>query len=172
MQTVAFYGFGSWVPTLLIAKGILVTTSQNVRVHHRHRESHRTAAGNAGCRPHGAQVANRFGRRIALPCLRPCSRIKPIRRLVIAFGVAVTLSNNWMSFAFHNYQGELFPTRIRARAVGFVYSWSRVSAAFASLMINFLLVRGGAPAVAGVHRRGHAGDDRDHRRVRPPDPAA
>ncbi len=28
MQTIAFYGFGSWVPTLLIAKGILVTTSQ------------------------------------------------------------------------------------------------------------------------------------------------
>jgi putative MFS transporter len=53
-----------------------------------------------------------------------------------------------MSFAFHNYQGELFPTRVRARAVGFVYSWSRVSATFASLMINFLLVRGGAPAVA------------------------
>jgi MFS transporter, putative metabolite:H+ symporter len=69
--------------------------------------------------------------------------------LVIVFGVAVTLSNNWMSFAFHNYQGELFPTRIRARAVGFVYSWSRVSATFASLMINFLLIRGGAPAVAG-----------------------
>ena len=35
-----------------------------------------------------------------------------------------------------------------ARAVGFVYSWSRVSATFASLMINFLLIRGGAPAVA------------------------
>src|SRR5580692_9639481 len=27
MQTIAFYGFGSWVPTLLIAKGIHVTTS-------------------------------------------------------------------------------------------------------------------------------------------------
>ncbi|HEX5432514.1 MAG TPA: hypothetical protein VFW83_11150, partial [Bryobacteraceae bacterium] len=26
MQTIAFYGFGSWVPTLLIAKGIRVTT--------------------------------------------------------------------------------------------------------------------------------------------------
>src|SRR5579863_4257537 len=27
MQTIAFYGFGSWVPTLLIAKGLHVTTS-------------------------------------------------------------------------------------------------------------------------------------------------
>ena len=27
MQTIAFYGFGSWVPTLLMAKGIQITTS-------------------------------------------------------------------------------------------------------------------------------------------------
>ncbi len=27
MQTIAFYGFGSWVPTLLVAKGIQITTS-------------------------------------------------------------------------------------------------------------------------------------------------
>ena len=40
--------------------------------------------------------------------------------LVIVFGAMVTLFNNWMPFAFHNYQSELFPTRIRARAVGFV----------------------------------------------------
>jgi len=53
-----------------------------------------------------------------------------------------------MSFAFHNYQGELFPTRIRARAVGFVYSWSRVSAALAGLLIGFFLREGGTPAVA------------------------
>ena len=47
--------------------------------------------------------------------------------LVILFGVLVTLSNNWLSFTLHGYQAEQFPTRIRARAVGFVYSWSRVS---------------------------------------------
>ena len=40
------------------------------------------------------------------------------------------------------------PDGSRARAVGFVYSWSRVSAVCASLVINALLVRGGAPAVA------------------------
>jgi MFS transporter, putative metabolite:H+ symporter len=40
--------------------------------------------------------------------------------LIIVFGVLVTLCNNWLSFTFHNYQAELFPTRVRARAVGFV----------------------------------------------------
>jgi len=64
------------------------------------------------------------------------------------FGVMVTLSNNWMSFALHNYQGEIFPTRVRGRAVGFVYGWSRVSAAFAGLLIGFFLKEGGAAGVA------------------------
>ena len=67
---------------------------------------------------------------------------------VILFGVLVTLSNNWMSFTFHNYQAELFPTRIRARAVGFVYSWSRVSGAFAGLLIGFFLRQSGPIGVA------------------------
>ena len=68
--------------------------------------------------------------------------------LVILFGVLVTLANNWMSFTFHGYQAEQFPTRIRARAVGFVYSWSRVSAALAGLLIGFFLRQGGTMAVA------------------------
>lgn len=38
--------------------------------------------------------------------------------VTIALGILVTLSNNWLSFSFHNYQAELFPTRVRARAVG------------------------------------------------------
>jgi putative MFS transporter len=44
-----------------------------------------------------------------------------------------------MSFAFHAYQSELFPTRVRAQAVGFVYSWSRLSAIFSSFLIGFFL---------------------------------
>jgi putative MFS transporter len=59
----------------------------------------------------------------------------------------LTCANNWMSVSFHAYQAELFPTRIRARAVGFVYSWSRLSAVFTSLMIGFFLHDFG---VAGV----------------------
>jgi MFS transporter, putative metabolite:H+ symporter len=70
------------------------------------------------------------------------------RLLVILFGVLVTLANNWLSFTFHGYQAEQFPTRIRARAVGFVYSWSRVSAALAGLLIGFFLRQGGTMAVA------------------------
>jgi len=41
----------------------------------------------------------------------------------------------------------LFPTRIRARAVGFVYSWSRLSTIFTSLMIAAILDRFGSRGV-------------------------
>ena len=53
--------------------------------------------------------------------------------LLILFGVLLTLANNMLSFSFHAYQAELFPTRIRASAVGFVYSFSRLSVVFSSL---------------------------------------
>jgi MFS family permease len=58
---------------------------------------------------------------------------------VIICGLLITLCNNWMSFSFHAYQAELYPTRIRAQAVGFVYSWSRFSAIFSRFIIAFLL---------------------------------
>jgi putative MFS transporter len=67
--------------------------------------------------------------------------------MLIALGVLVTLCNNWMSFSFHGYQSELFPTRIRSRAIGFVYSWSRLSAALSGLVVAYLLNLGGVNAV-------------------------
>ncbi|HEY7994328.1 MAG TPA: hypothetical protein VID24_08965, partial [Candidatus Eremiobacteraceae bacterium] len=47
---------------------------------------------------------------------------------IILWGIAIALSINWFSSAFHAYQAELYPTRIRARGVGFVYSFGRLSA--------------------------------------------
>jgi MFS transporter, putative metabolite:H+ symporter len=67
--------------------------------------------------------------------------------LIIAMGVGLTLAANIMSFSFHAYQQELFPTGIRARAAGFVYSWSRLSVIFSSFVIAFVLERAGAIGV-------------------------
>ncbi|HKD46070.1 MAG TPA: MFS transporter [Rhizomicrobium sp.] len=147
MQTIAFYGFGSWVPTLLIAKGIQVTTSLQY--------AFIIALANPVGPFLGYIVADRFERKwqivvagaISGVCIFLFAR-QDLAAAVILFGVLVTLANNWLSFTLHGYQAEQFPTRIRARAVGFVYSWSRVSAALAGLMIGFFLREGGAMAVA------------------------
>jgi putative MFS transporter len=70
--------------------------------------------------------------------------------LLILFGILITLSNNVLSYSFHNYQSELFPARVRARAVGFTYSFSRLSAIFASFIIGFFLQTAGTKGVFGL----------------------
>jgi len=64
-----------------------------------------------------------------------------------AMGIALTLAANILSYSFHAYQQELFPTGIRARAAGFVYSWSRLSVIFSSFIIAFVLDEFGALGV-------------------------
>ncbi len=147
MQSIAFYGFGSWVPTLLIAKGIHVTTSLEY--------AFIIALANPLGPLLGLFVADRMERKWQLVTAGACVAVFMLLFavqeqvvLVILFGVLVTLANNWISFATHNYQSELYPTRVRARAVGFVYSWSRLSAALAGLLIGFFLRQGGTLGVA------------------------
>jgi putative MFS transporter len=67
--------------------------------------------------------------------------------LLIVFGVLLTISNNILSVSFHAYQAELYPTRIRAAAVGFVYSWSRLSVVFSAFVVAFFLREFGVPGV-------------------------
>lgn len=146
-QTIAFYGFGSWVPSLLIAKGIHVTTSLMY--------AFIIALANPVGPLLGMLIADRMERKWQIVCAGLsvglfitlfAVGVSPV--WVIIFGVMVTLSNNWISFVFHGYQAEQYPTRIRARGVGFVYSWSRISAAVAGLLIGFFLREGGTLGVA------------------------
>jgi putative MFS transporter len=57
------------------------------------------------------------------------------------------MAAQWLSFGLHNYQAELYPTRIRARGVGFVYSWSRLSGILTPFFIAYFLRNFGAPGV-------------------------
>jgi len=144
-QTIGYYGFASWVPTLLIARGVTTTTSLGY------------SFAIALAAPVGPalvmRLADGLDRRWQI--VWSAAAIAAFGLLfarasgpaLIAIGVLLTCSNNWMSVAFHAYQSELFPTAIRARAVGFVYSWSRFSAIFTSLVIGLLLARVGVNGV-------------------------
>ena len=145
-QTIGFYGFGNWLPSLLAAQGHSLTKSLAwsfaIAVAYpvgpflcsgladrieRKWQIVAAALGTAG-------FGLLFGRASAPAAL-------------IGLGVAITLSNNLLSYAFHAYQAELFPTRLRARAVGFVYSWSRLSTVFTSFLIAFFLRETGVRGV-------------------------
>ncbi|MET1026834.1 MAG: MFS transporter [Dongiaceae bacterium] len=145
-QSIGFYGFANWVPTLIAQKGINLSGSLLY--------SFVIACAN----PFGPILAFGIADRIERKWLIVWSAVgtavfgmlfalQNSVASLIAFGVAITVTNNIMSFAFHAYQSELFPTRVRARAVGFVYSFSRLSIVFVSFMIAFILQWGGVSAV-------------------------
>ena len=57
------------------------------------------------------------------------------------------MGNNLTAYGTHTYRSELFPTGVRARGIGLVYSIDRLAGAFNSYLIGFVLVHAG---VAGV----------------------
>ena len=148
-QTIGFYGFGNWVPALIAAQGVTFTKGPVY------------AAIIAIVYPFGpllaslvADAVERKWQIVAAACGTAVFGLLfwqsgDTVALLILFGVLITSSNNLLSYAYHAYQAELFPTRVRARAVGFVYSFSRLSTVFTSFMIGFFLQNFGNGGVFG-----------------------
>ena len=145
-QTIGFYGFGNWVPALMASKGANVTNSLQY------------SAIIAVIYPIGpllcALIADKYERKwqvvsaaIGTACFGLLFARQSTTLWLIVCGMFITLSNNLLSYSLHAYQAELFPTRIRARAIGFVYSWSRLSTIFTSFMIAFFLQNFGTKGV-------------------------
>jgi MFS transporter, putative metabolite:H+ symporter len=145
-QTVGFYGFANWVPTLLVKQGITLTTSLLYSS---------IIAISAPIGPLiGLWIADKFERKSVIVATAAAIVVcglafSQVSRgiLLIAMGVGLTLASNIMSYSFHAYQTELFPTSIRSSAVGFVYSWSRLSAIFTSFLIAAVLKNFGTTGV-------------------------
>jgi len=148
LQTIGFYGFANWAPTFLLKRGVSLLHSLEY------------ALMIALVSPLGPLLAaftsDRMERKWTIVVLALLvaglgigfgNSMAPAA--VVGFGALLTLVNYWFSAAFHAYQSELFPTRLRATGVGFTYSWSRLSAAFTSILIGAVLVHG-VPAVFAV----------------------
>ena len=137
-QTIGYYGFANWVPTLLIKQGITVTTSLGYTT---------LIALAAPVGPLiGLVIGDRFERKHVIVAMAGLNVVCGLLFSqasnvvsIVTLGVLLTLAGNIISFSYHAYQQELFPTGIRARAAGFVYSWSRLSAIFNAFLIAFTL---------------------------------
>jgi MFS transporter, putative metabolite:H+ symporter len=147
-QAVGFYGFTNWAPTFLASRGVHFAQSLQYGFII------------AVAYPIGpviwSTIAERFERKWLVVAAAGGTGVLGLAfsamsapLTLIALGVAINFSNNLLSFSYHAYQAELYPTRVRATAVGFVYSWSRLSTVFSSYVIAWLLGVAGAPGAFG-----------------------
>jgi len=145
-QAIAFYGFGNWLPALVNAQNHNAPRSAQVSFFI-------TLAFPIGPLL-WSTIAERYERKwqivgaaigTAVFGLLFATHTAPLGLVVL--GILITLMNSLLGYSSHAYQAELFPTRVRARAVGFVYSWGRLSTAFTSLIIGFLFQRFGTAGV-------------------------
>ncbi|MFM0137364.1 MFS transporter [Caballeronia grimmiae] len=137
-QAIGYYGFANWVPTLLIGQGITVTKSLLYSFII------------AFALPVGPMLAMLYADRIqrkwlivggALVVIVSGIAFGQARSVpaLIALGVLISLAGQTISVCYHAYQAELFPTAIRCRANGLVYSASRIGAMMSGFIIAALL---------------------------------
>ncbi|MGA7996319.1 MAG: MFS transporter [Bradyrhizobium sp.] len=148
-QAFGFYGFANWVPTLLVEKGITITKSLQF--------SFIVAFAYPIAPLLAASFADRFERKwiicgasVAIIVFGLIFAQLTLAALLILCGVLLTAANMTMSYAYHAYQTEVFPTSVRARASGLVYSMSRVSAMFSGFIVAYMLREGGISGVFGL----------------------
>jgi len=148
-QAFGFYGFANWVPALLVDKGITVTKSLQY--------SFIVAFAYPIAPLLAASFADRLERKwiicgacVAIIVVGMTFAQLTQPALLILCGVLLTAANMTMSYAYHAYQTEVFPTAIRARASGLVYSMSRVAATFSGFIVAYMLREGGVAGVFGL----------------------
>jgi putative MFS transporter len=149
LQSFGYYGFGTLVPLVLVAKGFPIVQSLLF-------------------------VALTFigypvGSLLSLPLVERLERkvlvvgtglgmavfgllfgLADTGPAIVAFGFLYTVISNVFSNSFHIYQAEIFPTRLRATAAGSTYALSRLSNALLPFILLPVLTAFGPVAMFAV----------------------
>jgi MFS transporter, putative metabolite:H+ symporter len=145
-QAIGYYGFANWVPTLLIGQGITVTKS----LLYSFIIAFALPVGPMLAMFYADKIQRKYlivaGALAVIVCGIAFGQVKSVTPLII-LGVLISLAGQTISVCYHAYQSELFPTAVRCRANGIVYSASRVGAMMSGFLIAFLLRDFGVPGV-------------------------
>ncbi|ALP68559.1 MFS transporter (plasmid) [Paraburkholderia caribensis] len=70
--------------------------------------------------------------------------------MIVSFGVLTTCASNVFSNAYHVYQAEIFPARVKSTAIGTTYALSRIVSGSLPFVLLPVLTNHGAGAMFGV----------------------
>lgn len=145
-QTLGFYGFVAWVPTLLAEQGFSLTQSLQF-----------AALTTIGAIP-GAllawPVSDRFGRKVPLVIAALATAasglaygltFNPIA--IVIFGFCVNLLIQTFATLLYTYSPELFPTSLRNSGHGLVYGTGRLANIFGPVLVAAIFSTFGYQAV-------------------------
>ncbi len=145
-QTLGFYGFVAWVPTLLVKHGFSVVQSLSY------------TALIAICNPLGSFVAShlveRFERRwfitidgVLIAIFGIAFGMSQTPVFIVLFGALVVMSIQAMAVGLYTYTPELFPTEIRSSAMGLTYGVGRLANVFGPFIVSTIFMSAGYRSV-------------------------
>lgn len=148
-QAIGLYGFSNWMPTFLVQRGVGLSSSLEY------------ALMMSFVAPLGPLLAVSFADSVERKRLIVASALMMAVAgvlfvnldsgiAILLTGALLTIGGTLISLGFHSYQAELYPTRSRAMAIGFVYSVSRVSGALSGFLIAACLKHAGVPGAVGL----------------------
>jgi putative MFS transporter len=148
-QPFGYYGFGTLAALVLVSRGYDVTSSLLF-----------TAVSFIGY-PLGSLISipllKRFERKYlimaTIAVMAVCGllfAVVSVPVMIVVFGLLTTAASNVFSNIYHVYQAEIFPSDVRATAVGWTYSVSRLSSAALPFILIPVLNHYGATAMFGV----------------------
>jgi len=137
LQTIAFYGFGSWVPTLLVQQGIGLSHSLLY-------STLITLGAPLGSLT-GAMISDRFERKvniitscffIAIAVFLFGATLNPV--MIVIFGFLINYIERTFSSNLYTYTSELYGTEVRSFGQGLTYGIGRASNIIGPFIISFV----------------------------------
>ena len=136
-QTLGFYGFNAWVPTLLAERGISIVHALE-----------QTSAMQIGAVPGAwiaAKISDRWERKsliaIVAIIIATCGMtygLSSRTSTIVVFGVMVAMGQQVFAPLLYAYTPECFPTAVRNTGAGVSYGIGRLGNAFGPLLVAYL----------------------------------
>jgi MFS transporter, putative metabolite:H+ symporter len=149
LQSFGYYGFGTLVPLVLVAKGFPIVQSLLFAA----LTFVGYPIGSLLSLPLVERVERKFllvGSGLGMAVFGLLFGLSDSATAIVVFGFVYTVISNVFSNSFHIYQAEIFPTRLRATAAGSTYALSRLSNALLPFVLLPVLTAYGPVAMFAV----------------------